>query len=78
MEKGIVTDAFPPEVGGVQTFAHQYVTKLAHSPGMSHVSVLVFVSSKKEERSNLSVQWASNTKTQKNLQGIQIDHPTVI
>lgn len=63
MQIGIVTDAFPPEVGGVQTFAHQYVTKLAQSPDVSHVSVLAFVSGENEERSDLSIQRVGDAQT---------------
>lgn len=63
MQIGIVTDAFPPEVGGVQTFAHQYVTKLAQSPDVSSVTVLAFVSGENEERDNLSIQRVGDAQT---------------
>lgn len=55
MRVGIVTDAFPPEVGGIQTFAEQYVSHLAAANEVNHVEVLAFVPGEDEQQDDTSI-----------------------
>lgn len=42
MKVGIVTDAFPPTVGGMETYARNFVEELASSDAVSTIEVLAF------------------------------------
>jgi len=44
MKIGIVTDAFPPTIGGMQTFAADFVLALASHDGVTCVDILAFES----------------------------------
>lgn len=48
MRVGILTDAFPPTVGGMEIFAGQYVQELAASQAIDAVDVLAFSGSDEE------------------------------
>ncbi|QIB74227.1 glycosyltransferase family 4 protein [Halogeometricum borinquense] len=67
MKVGIVTDAFPPEVGGIQTFADQFVTRLSETPEVDQVDVLAFTPGDDEEHQNLSIQRVDTDNTPKKL-----------
>lgn len=75
MRVGIVTDAFPPEVGGIQTFAEQYVSHLVASREVDHVDVLAFTPGENESDGNLSITRLSATQTPiKVVKGLQWFH----
>lgn len=63
MRVGIITDAFPPEVGGIQTFANQYVTHLAAAEEVDHVEVLAFVPGRDERRDSVSIRRVDRDNT---------------
>lgn len=63
MRVGIVTDAFPPEVGGIQTFADQYVSHLAATDDVDHVEVLAFVPGEDEQRDEASIRRIARDST---------------
>lgn len=63
MRVGIVTDAFPPEVGGIQTFADQYVSHLASADAVDHVEVLAFVPGEDERRDGASIRRVDRDST---------------
>lgn len=55
MHIGILTDAFPSEVGGIQVFADQFVLQLGHHPDIDQVSVLPFADGPDEIRGNVRI-----------------------
>lgn len=63
MRVGIITDAFPPEVGGIQTFADQYVTHLAAAKEVDYVEMLAFVSGGDERREGASIHRVARDNT---------------
>lgn len=63
MRVGVVTDAFPPEVGGVQTFAEQYVEHLAAADQVDTVEVLAFTDGETTARDGLVVRRVGNRTT---------------
>ncbi|WP_148416289.1 glycosyltransferase family 4 protein [Haloferax sp. KTX1] len=67
MRVGIVTDAFPPEIGGIQIFADQFVTRLTQAPEVEHVDVLAFTPGDDEEHKNLSIRRVNTENTPKKL-----------
>lgn len=56
MRIGVLTDAFPPEVGGIQTYADQFVTELANHPLVEQVDVLAFVPGNDETRDGVRIR----------------------
>jgi phosphatidylinositol alpha-1,6-mannosyltransferase len=60
---GVVTDAFPPEVGGVQTFAEQYVEHLATADAVDTVEVLAFTDGETTARDGLVVRRVGDRTT---------------
>lgn len=67
MKVGIVTDAFPPEVGGIQTFADQFVRRLSEASAVEHVNVLAFTPGDDEEYRNVSIRRIDTDNTPKKL-----------
>lgn len=67
MRVGIITDAFPPEVGGVQTFADQFVTRLAEASEIDHVEVIAFVDGADEHGASLTVRRVGSASTPREL-----------
>lgn len=63
MRVGILTDAFPPEVGGIQIFADQFVTQLAQSEVVDHVEVLAFADGNDETRADVSIHRVGASQT---------------
>lgn len=63
MRVGILTDAFPPELGGIQIFADQFVTRLAQSESVDHVEVLAFTEGSDEKRPDVSIHRVGASQT---------------
>ena len=63
MRVGIITDAFPPEVGGIQTYADQYVTHLSEAPEVEAVDVLAFTEGPDETRPSVTVRRVDRRQT---------------
>jgi phosphatidylinositol alpha-1,6-mannosyltransferase len=59
MRVGILADAFPPTVGGIEIFADQYVRELAASPAVDAVDVLAFADGDDERGDDLWINRAS-------------------